>query len=148
MVCNKAISTVSGPRDFIQVTVDKNNGGDVSYLSGFLDSVKVHYDFIEKNCVYNVVEVNTITIPQLYEDYKLPYYIDFLSVDVEGAELEVFQGIDFNLHKFGLIAFEHNGNEVVRKQIGAMLERAGYEYIPLISLEWDDMYTNKELLWD
>lgn len=146
-LCPKAISSNGLPREFIRVTTDRRHGGDVSYLSGFRDSIRIHLPTIQEHCEYQVISVDTITIVDLYEFYELPRYIDFLSIDVEGAEIEVFSGINFDQNRFGLITFEHNGDESARRHIGALLIAHGYERVPVIELKWDDVYTNRDLLW-
>ena len=144
-----AISSDGRDREFIWVKNDKRDGGDVSYFSGFKSSLTIHWDFIQEYCTYETTYIETITVEQLYRKYKLPHYIDFLSVDVEGAELEVFAGWNLDVYRFGVITFEHNGDDNVKKYIGRMLERRGYSYVMSIGVEdflSDDVYISKGLL--
>ena len=138
LLCNKAVSADGRPREFVWVTADRRDGGDVSYLSGFKDSLTFHWNVIQEHCNYEVVTVETITIPQLYADYHLPQFIEFLSIDTEGSELEIFSSIDLNICKFGVIAYEHNTDENVRKAIGRRLEDYGYRLLE--NMGWDDVY--------
>lgn len=137
-VCARAVSATDQLREFIHVSIDRRHGGDVSYFSGFRDSIKTHLPLIETYCNYEVVKVPTITIPQLYKCYELPAHIDFLSVDTEGSELEIFESIDFGHYSFGLIVFEHNEDETVRRAVGDILQRHGYQLFE--SLRVDDIY--------
>ena len=41
--------------------------------------------------------VETTTLNQIFKDVKAPIMMDFLSLDVEGSEIEVLNGIDFKL---------------------------------------------------
>lgn len=138
-LCTKAISADGQPREFVRVTTDRRDGGDVSYFSGFRDSIRFHWDTIEQFCDYYITTVDTITIPELYKQYQLPQYIEFLSVDVEGAEVEVFCGIDFDICKFGVIVFEHNMDNNVRRYIGRLLDKHGYKLTAETLI--DDIYT-------
>ncbi len=138
MLCNQAISADGKPREFLWVTTDRRDGGDVSYFSGFKDSVRIHLPMIEEFCNYTVTMVDTITIPQLYKQYSLPQFIEFLSVDTEGSELEIFSSIDLDICKFGIISFEHNYDENVRRTIGGRLERCGYRLLQQLAV--DDVY--------
>lgn len=63
---------------------------DLSYCSpdGVLDAA------IEKRDTRSIIEVPVATLQSLVEKYDL-YHIDFLSLDVEGYEYEVLQGLDF-----------------------------------------------------
>ena len=142
-VCDKAISKDGLPRDFIKVSIDRRNGGDVSYFSGFKDVVTTHWQMIKDYCNYEIVKVETITINNLYKQYNLPEYIEFLSVDTEGSELEIFESIDFSKSSFGLIVFEHNRDEVAREAISKILNVNGYKFF--CTIEIDDIYINKNL---
>ena len=46
------------------------------------------------------------TLNQILMSSEAPGVIDLLSLDVEGAELEVLQGIDFNRYKFRIVFIE------------------------------------------
>lgn len=142
-VCHKAISADGKPRIFIKVSNDRRCGGDVSYFSGFKDSIKDHKYLIETHCSYEEIEIETITIDELYLKYSLPYYIDFLSIDTEGSELEILSSIDFKKYSYGMIMFEHNGNEVTKKVIGKLLKTNGYQLFK--SLDIDDVFINNKI---
>lgn len=149
-VCAKAISRDGQPRSFLKVSIDRRCGGDVSYFSGFIESVvdNIHWPVIKQFCDYEETEVETITFAQLCEQYDLPRYIEFLSVDTEGSELEIFQSIDFDAHKFGLIVFEHNMDQATRNRIGEILQANEYDLIE--SLPLDDIYARRKsfgFLW-
>ena len=143
IVCGRAISAAGGRREFIKVSIDRRYGGDVSYFSGFRDAVKFHWDVIEKHCDYEIVPVETITMVELYELYDMPDYIEFLSVDTEGSELEIFESIDFNKYRFGMIIFEHNMDASTKSRIGQILTANGYELFE--ALECDDVYISRQL---
>jgi FkbM family methyltransferase len=139
----KAVSKDGFDREFIRVSIDRRYGGDVSYFSGFKDAVKAHLPLIEDYCDYQNIIVQTITIDEIYSQTELPLYVEFLSVDTEGSELEIFQSIDFNKYKFGLIVFEHNEEEDTKSGVGKILTENGYRLIE--SLRCDDIYISNEL---
>jgi hypothetical protein len=146
-VCAKAISADGLPRVFLKVTTDRRHGGDVSYFSGFKDQVmrSIHWPVIDQFCDYEEILVETITFSQLCGLYALPEYIEFLSIDIEGGELEIFQSIDFNSHRFGLIAFEHNLDIVASRAIGEILTAHGYQLLERWYL--DDIYIFSHKVW-
>lgn len=139
-VCARAISRDGLPRAFLKVSIDRRYGGDVSYFSGFKESVMrgINWPLIQEHCNYEEIQLETITIAQLYELYDLPRFIEFLSIDIEGGELEFFESMDFNAHQFGLIAFEHNMNDCVREAIGRILTAHGYRLFQ--AWDYDDLY--------
>ena len=59
---------------------------------------------------YKIIQLNMTTLQQLLNKYKL-YNIDYLSLDVEGSELQVLKGIDFKKSNIKLIGVEINYNE-------------------------------------
>lgn len=63
-----------------------------------------------KNKDYKIIQLNMTTLQKLLNKYKL-YNIDYLSLDVEGSELQVLKGIDFLKSNIKLIGVEINYNE-------------------------------------
>ena len=67
-----------------------------------------------------------------------PKYIEYLSIDTEGSELKILQGIDFDKYRFGYINIEHNNVEPKRSQMKDLLIKNGYKYMG--ENKWDDIY--------
>lgn len=128
---SKAVSKDGKPREFVKVFRDRRCGGDVSYFSGFKDSIAFHWPLIEKHCDYIIGNVETIR----FGDIGTPLHTNFLSVDTEGSELEIISSIDFSRYSFDMIMFEHNGVDV---GVAALLESKGYKLFK--RLEIDDIF--------
>lgn len=143
ILCNKAISGDGKDREFVRVTIDRRHGGDVSYFSGFKDCINCHWPLISEHCDYEIVLVPTITINDLYIEYEIPAYVEFLSIDTEGAELEILKSMDFKTQTFGIVDFEHNENEVIQKEASQILKSHGYELIERLRV--DDIYKHRIL---
>lgn len=142
LLCSNALTSDGRTEKFLKVSIDKTYGGDVSYFSGFLKYINIHKTLIEGFCDYGVIELETMTVEGLFDIYQPPTFIEFLSVDTEGNELEIFQSIDFGKYSFGVITYEHNGDTVKRAAIDELLVNHGYCIIlPEISSE-DDTYVN------
>jgi FkbM family methyltransferase len=62
--------------------------------------------FLNRGEVVTETWVPARTLTFILEEAGSPKFIDFLSIDVEGAELDVISGIDFTTYKFGLICLE------------------------------------------
>lgn len=77
------------------------------------------------------VFVETVSLLDLLDDHKAPKFIDFLSVDVEGHEKEVFEHFDFKRYKFGFICVEEHEQVPAERSVQPILERAGYRPILL-----------------
>lgn len=126
-----AVSRDGEPRVFVRVSIDRRHGGDVSYFSGFRDSIGFHWPVISEHCNYEEMIIPTIT----FDEIKAPQHINFMSVDTEGAELEIFRGIDFGRYTFDAIMYEHNGKE---NGVGELLQANGYKLYK--NLQLDNIY--------
>lgn len=83
-----------------------------------------------------VVEVTTISLMDLLDQHAAPVVIDYLSIDTEGSELSILEGIDWCRYQFRCITVEHNFTEQ-RQSIKNLLEGQGYERQ---EARWDDWY--------
>ena len=72
--------------------------------------------------------MRTKTLTEVMDEHKAPRYIDYLSLDTEGSELEVLKGIDFKKYIFGYITVEHNLKEPIRSEIREFLYSKGYVF--------------------
>ena len=73
--------------------------------------------------------VSTKTLNDILQEVNTPKLIDFLSLDVEGSELEVLNGIDFKIYNFKFILVEsRNDDEIVK-----YLSNKNYNFLEKIS---------------
>jgi len=87
------------------------------------------------------VELTTVTLGEILERNHAPSFIHFLSLDIEGAELEALKGIPFDRYRFGAMAIEHNDEEPKRTDILKFLEARGYQRVH--SYRQDDFYAGR-----
>ena len=69
------------------------------------------------------------TLNHLLKSAQAPELIDLLSLDVEGAELEVLKGIDHDTYKFRIMCIESRDPARITDYLSAF----GYEYLEKIS---------------
>lgn len=86
-----------------------------------------------------VFEFGAVARPlnSLLEDSGAPKLIDFLSLDVEGAELEVLKGVDHNAFRFKYILVECRDFS----RLSAYLENQRYRFVEKMS-EQDYLFAN------
>ena len=84
------------------------------------------------------VELTTTTLGEVLARNNAPPFIHFLSLDIEGAELEALKGVPFDRYRFGAMAIEHNDEEPKRTDILNFLEERGYRRSH--SYQQDDFY--------
>ena len=80
----------------------------------------------------------TRTARQVFQDHRVPSVVDFLSLDVEGAEMHVLRGMDHDAVCFRNVALESNWREPMRSEMRTFLEARGYTYAG--SELFDDYY--------
>ena len=91
--------------------------------------------------VGDLIEVTTTSLMDLLDQHGAPAVIDYLSIDTEGSELAILEGIDWNRYQFRSITVEHNFTEQ-RQGIQQLLEAQGYQRR---EAQWDDWYWKSEL---
>ncbi len=67
--------------------------------------------------------VKSFTLNQVIDSYLPSLEIDFLSIDIEGNELEILKSIDLYRYKINAICVEHNFGEDSREILNYMTER-------------------------
>jgi FkbM family methyltransferase len=72
------------------------------------------------------VEMTTTTLDDLLTRAQAPAFIHFMSLDIEGAELEALKAFPFDRVRLGAIALEHNYEEPKRTQLVEFLAARGY----------------------
>jgi FkbM family methyltransferase len=88
------------------------------------------------------VELTTVTLGEILERAKAPSFIHFLSLDIEGAELDALKGVPFDKYRFGAMAIEHNEEEPKRSDLVKFLAEKGYERVH--TYKQDDFYALRE----
>jgi len=128
-----------------KVVVSSSSGQVVKFhthsgLGGIADTLGKWKAEAEKS---PVVELTTITLGELLDRDHAPAFIHFLSIDIEGAELEALKGIPFDRYRFGSMAIEHNEEEPKRTDILKFLAARGYQRVH--SYKQDDFYAPARL---
>jgi FkbM family methyltransferase len=85
------------------------------------------------------VELTTTTLDEVLTRSKAPSFIHFLSLDIEGAELEALRGVSFDRYRFGAMAIEHNEEEPKRSDLLKFLGEKGY--VRVHTFKQDDFYS-------
>ncbi|HEX4914059.1 MAG TPA: FkbM family methyltransferase, partial [Vicinamibacterales bacterium] len=95
-------------------------------LGGIADSLGKWKEEAQKS---PAVELTTTTLGDVLARANAPTFIHFLSLDIEGAELDALKGMDLNKYRFGAMAIEHNEEEPKRTDIINYLRQHGYERV-------------------
>lgn len=71
--------------------------------------------------------------------------VDYLSIDVEGAELEVLRGIDFGRVQVNIIGVEHSDRF---REVYGLLTASGFEYQGLLFFDEIFVHKHPRYSWD
>lgn len=113
---------------------------------------KIYYndEDILKSSVFNskkkkFVEKKTSRLDTLFANYKINHPIDYCSIDIEGAEVELLKGFDFKTH-INVISIEHNYDVKKRKKIYEILKQNNFKHVGESFSMYDDYYINNVIL--
>tara|TARA_B100001996_G_C18656459_1_gene591399 strand:+ start:1316 stop:2113 length:798 start_codon:yes stop_codon:yes gene_type:complete len=83
--------------------------------------------------------LKTISMNDLFEKYDIPNQVDYLSIDVEGAEYDILKTFNFEQYKISIITIEH-GFTKNREKIFELLTSKGYSRVQEDFSQFDDWY--------
>ena len=121
---NVAIHDTEGETDFLSIS------GPTSMLSGIISSydpkhvARIDAEAALLGATKTVIKVPTRRLDTLFREHNLQR-IQYLSIDVEGSELQVLKSIDFNAVYIDVIGFENNYADKTIEIIKYLKER-GY----------------------
>ena len=84
---------------------------------------------VSKRSVTNKThKVPAFTLVEIIDKYFPAKSLDYLSIDVEGEDLEILASVDFSKYEINAICVEHN-NRINSKEILKYMEESGYELV-------------------
>ena len=84
-------------------------------------------------------KVFTITLTDLLNLYSAPIAIDYISIDTEGSEVHVLEGLDFSRYKVKMFSIEYE-NDTNRSIIFDMLTKKNYTRVDYDQYCTEDRY--------
>jgi len=121
------------------------NSGYTEMLSGLVNNYderhikRIQSENIKHNSSSTIVKVNTRTLESIFDEYNFTK-VNYLSIDVEGAEFSVLKSIKFNKVFIDVIMFENNYEDSSIRSI-EYLEGLGYT---LVNKEQDITMIHKD----
>lgn len=74
------------------------------------------------------IKQTTVSLNDLLHQHRAPQFIDFISIDTEGNEVEILSTFDFQKYNVGFMCVEHNFTEANEK-LDNMMNDHGYERV-------------------
>lgn len=94
-----------------------------SFSGGILDYAGWWIDAKAKE---HTVELTTTTLADILHAAGAPSFINYMSLDIEGAEYEALRVFPFDEYRIGALTVEHNDEQERRLAIRRLLESHGY----------------------
>lgn len=135
---NACVNSEPGTVDF-QLVI-----GNPEMLSGIVDSyqekhkLRIQREVQEFNGSLEIIKVPSVRLSD-YLELQSINFVDYMSIDVEGAELRVLNSIDFSKTTFKVIGIENNYHDW---RIPAFLFRKGFRFHSIVG---DEFYINSKL---
>ena len=115
---------------FKEVVFDKAGQKVQFKMAGGLGGVESELDRWKDFASHGeTVELTTVTLGDILERAHAPAYIQYISLDIEGAELKALLGLPFDKYTFGALNIEHNDEEPKRSEISTLLRSHGYKRV-------------------
>jgi FkbM family methyltransferase len=101
-------------------------------LSGLNEGMsEAHKNWAKEYGKVEIIKVKTMIFSELMEKYPSITEIDFMSIDVEGHEMEILKTIDFEKYKFKLITIEKSEPEKIKNY----MKEKGYKLFMEIGVD-------------
>lgn len=93
----------------------------------------------------SIIEVETVRLNDLLVQHDMPRDIDYVSMDVDGAEVMILEDFDFDQHRVRIWSIEHNELRG-RDDILWVMAQHGYQRVIYTEHCYDDFYVHKDYL--
>ena len=139
IICDKAIYKESNKEIEIIIPEGKEIVGGKEQLAGIKEYIKPESlnAFKDSYKQQKTINVKTININDLLEQNNI-YEIDYVSLDIEGYELEVLKSWDFKNFRVKYLTIEHGNVARYQKEIREFLLTKGFSFSR--NNKWDDEY--------
>ena len=103
-------------------------GNGLGGLTKFSTSEKHNGMWTNKTKKFDVTTVDVETPMKVFEDNDVPQTIDFLSLDVEGAEMDVLKAFPFDKYCVRYAAIETNNDKTKESEMRKFMKQKGYKF--------------------
>ncbi len=144
LIDNRCIYKKSGETvSFLEVKTTGKAEPGLSTMKEYADNGDWASKIRLKESTHNKVE--TITLNDILDEYKVPKVISYISIDTEGSELDIIKSFNLQKRAVKIITVEHNYHKKNRNSIYNLLTKHGYKRVfKNISL-FDDWYIRDDI---
>jgi FkbM family methyltransferase len=119
------------------------SGGTVQFVDAHGLSCISQFQHLDSNAksrdgfTRRTIEIDTINPTHLMDRFEAPTEIEYLSLDVEGAEYDILTGIDFGRYNILLMTVENDCSPERQARVRQYLAQFGYVGL---QLSYDDFF--------
>lgn len=141
-VLNCLVGSYNGTASFLEI--DAKDFPELAMLSGeqhFFDEARlaaIESLVAQYHGKYQILPMPIKKLNDILYEHQL-FDIDYLSIDIEGNELDVLSALDFDIFRIHVMTVENNARET-NQQIRLFMESKGFRFV--IRLEQDEVYEN------
>ena len=97
---------------------------------------------------YNDQTINVVSVSlnDLLFENSAPGYIDYISMDTEGSELQILKAFDFSRWQVGVWTIEHNFHRDNRQAIQDIMLSNNYCHVKSEQSQYDDWFVHSDLI--
>jgi FkbM family methyltransferase len=125
-------------QDFMKYKSDGEYSGNPDNFPG-----ELHSERNKRRASIPTEEVQATTLREIIETRQLSR-IDYISLDIEGGEIDLLKSFPFDICQVHLISVEHNFRAVDIREIDLFLERQNFRKSLESETEWDAFYVNQD----
>jgi len=116
--------------------VDFSHVCSLNEISTLTDYLMIEDNHVESRSLNNQIKIECVLLRDLLNHHKSPMFIEYLSIDTEGSELDILKAYDWS-RLFGIITIEHNYRKGYLEDIIELLKPHGYnEYKSVLFDAW------------
>jgi FkbM family methyltransferase len=130
--------------------VFSQSGQQVEFLcetSGELSGLVKTIDRRNPKGAHNIINVTTVTLTDLLFEHGAPAVIDYISIDTEGSEFDILQGLDFSRFRPLILTIEHADDWAKLEKIKGLLAHEGYSHVLAPLSQFDAFFVHKSVEW-
>ena len=113
----------------------------IDILNVLTEYAEIAVDFLNQSG--EIIKVKTKTLTDILNENNAPENIDYLSIDTNGSEYKVLEGIDFTKYKFNVITVKNSSIVERQNRIKEILTSNGYskqQTVIMVDNISDDIY--------
>ena len=118
----------------------------IDILNVITEYAEIALDFLNQSGI--IIKVNTKTLTDILNENNAPEVIDYLSIDTNGSDYKVLEGIDFIKYKFKIITIKNSLIPEKQNRIKEILTLNGYSLLQTVNMVdniSDDIYVDNSI---